>query len=89
MQEKKLRAAIVDAQGKVLNVVAYCPVRSKSWQPPVGTTLVFHTMADVGDYWDHGKKELHKPCGQSGCTDRSHKSGRVHPYAIHPEQKEE
>jgi len=87
MQEKVLRAAIVNAEGKVLNVVAYCPVRSKSWSPPQGTILVFHDKVDIGDFWDAEKKEIQKPCQDPKCKDESHRTDRPHPSITYPAQK--
>ena len=89
MQEKKLRAAIVNPEGKVVNVIMWCPVRSKGFKVPDGHTLVVHNQADKDDFWDHEKKELHKVCRVVECKDKSHNSSRPHTHAVHQDHKED
>lgn len=81
------RCAIINEAGTIVNVAVYCTEKSRTWQPPAGHTTAFHEMADVGDRWDHKKKELIKVCRSGDCTDKSHETEKVHAYKVFPEHK--
>lgn len=82
----KRYALVHNETGKVVNCMIWDGVTQ--WSPPAGHSAVRHDLCNIGDFWDHEKKELHQVCRLGACEDPTHETERSHTYQIYPEHKE-